>query len=70
MQIEMIKQKMLKYRDFYGGDLLNVSDIKNAKTKQELAEIIEKHRTHMEDMLCDAHSHLDHFKTRIGLSII
>lgn len=68
--IEKIKQEMLKYRDFYGGDLLGESEIKNAKTRQELSDIIERHRTHMEDMLGDAHSHIDNFKRRINLHIL
>ena len=36
MKIEKIKEEMLKYRDFYGGDFLDSDQIKNAKTKKEL----------------------------------
>ena len=67
MTIEKIKQEMAKYRDFYGGDLLEVSEIKNCKTKKELGKIIERHRRHMEAMLSDANSHLDSFKRKIGI---
>ena len=61
---------MLSYRDFYGCDLLSEDEIKNATTRKELYDIIERHRTHMEDMLCDANSHLDNFKKRVGLHIL
>lgn len=61
---------MLEYKDYYGGDLINEAEIKNATTKKELASLIEKHRMFMEDMLADAHSHLDHFKNELGLTFI
>jgi hypothetical protein len=67
MTIGKIKEEMKKYRDLYGGDLISLESIDNATTKQELAKMIEEHRTHMEMMLCDAHSHLDKFKDRLGL---
>ncbi len=67
MDINKIKEKMKKYRDFYGGDLLEVSEIDKCETKEELNKILENHRAHMEDMLSDAHSHLDNFKRKLGL---
>lgn len=69
MTIAQIKKAMDSYVDFYGGDLLDRSEIKSAKSKKELESIIEKHRSHMEMQLNDAHSHLDNFKRKIGLSI-
>lgn len=51
MTLKEIKNEMLSFRDFYGGDLLGESEIKEATSKKELAEIIEKHRNHLEDML-------------------
>lgn len=67
MTIENIKEEMLKFKDFYGGDIMDTEEINNAKSKLELAEIIEKHRSFMEASLSDAHSHLDSFKRKIGL---
>lgn len=67
MTVEEIKTKMLKWIDFYGGDLLYVDEIKSAKTKQELEQILERHRDFMEGMLLDACSHLDRFKESLGL---
>jgi hypothetical protein len=70
MEIEKIKEEMIKYRDFYGGDLLDVSEVENAKSKKELEQIIERHRSHMEMMLSDANSHLDSFKKKVSLHLL
>ncbi len=67
LSIKDIKLKMVEFRDFYGGDLLYEDEIKKSKTKKELASILEKHRSFMEDMLSDAMSHLDNFKKSVGL---
>lgn len=69
MTIKKIKEEMKKYRDFYGGDFLDASEIDKAESKKDLAIIVEKHRDHMESMLADANSHLDDFKRRVGLLI-
>jgi len=66
-KLEEIKSRMKSFTDFYGGDLLDISDIEACETKSELADIIERHRDHMECMLCDANSHLNSFKREIGL---
>lgn len=70
MTISEIKDKMKLYTDFYGGDLLDTKEIDEAKTKAQLSLIIEKHRDHLESMLSDAHSHLDAFKTEMGLNFL
>ena len=67
MTIEKIKEEMLKWRDFYGGDISDTEEIKNATSKEELNRIIEKHRQLLEDMLRDADSHLDNFKRKVDL---
>lgn len=67
MEIEKIKEEMIKYRDFYGGDLLNVDEVITCETKDELKEILWKHDSHMEMMLSDAKSHLNHFTQKLGL---
>jgi len=69
MKIETIKKEMLKYRDFYGGDISDTKAIENAKTKKELQGILDAHGRFMEDMLCDAQSHLDNFKRKVDLHI-
>jgi hypothetical protein len=70
MSIEDIKAKMLLYRDFYGSDFSDTQAINKARTKKELAEIIDRHESHLEDMLSDAKSHLASFKKQIGVSIL
>ena len=70
MKISEIKKEMLKHRDFYGGDIIYVEEINKAKSKKELAKIIEDHRSHQEAMLSDASSTLDIFKRKLGLHIL
>lgn len=70
MKLEKIKEKMLKWKDFYGGDLPDYERIKNAKTKRELERVLEEHRDFMESMLSDAHSHIDDFKRELGLDVL
>lgn len=67
MKIEKIKQEMLEYRDFYGGDLLNIDEVMACETKDELKQILNRHEGHMEAMLSDAVSHLNHFSQKLGL---
>ena len=70
MTLKNIKKEMTEYIDFYGGDLSDIDAIKKATSKKELSKIIEQHRDFMTDMLSDAYSHLDHFKERIGLTLL
>ena len=70
MNLQQLKNKMIAFRDFYGGDLLMVEEVENAETEQQLAEIIENHRNHIEDMANDAIRHLDRFKSQLGLDLI
>jgi hypothetical protein len=67
MTVKEIKEEMIGYIDFYGGDLIVFDLIANAKTKQELSNIIDNHKTFMEDTLQNAISHLDTFKRELGL---
>jgi len=69
MDIKDIKKSMLAWHDFYGGDMLWEDEIKQARTKKELGNILERHRMHMEDMLSDAKSHLDMFQKSLGLNL-
>lgn len=53
---------MLEWRDFYGGDIPYTDLIKKAKTKKELRQVLETHRSLLENTLIDAMTHLDEFK--------
>lgn len=68
MDIKKIKKEMIAYRDLFGGDLLNVSDIDSAKSKEELAIIIDKHYDFLSDQCNDAQHSLSRFKNELGLN--
>jgi uncharacterized protein with von Willebrand factor type A (vWA) domain len=67
MTLEKIKEEMLGWKDFYGGDISDTDEIRKAESKEELNRILEKHRELLEDMQRDADSHLDNFKRKLGL---
>lgn len=68
LTLDEIKSKMIDWRDFYGGQLLDIEAVKKANTKEELIEIIEEHSQHIEAMETDAQGHLSKFQKEIGLS--
>lgn len=65
--LEDIKNQLLNYRNFYGGDISETDLIKNATSMEDIAYILDKHERLLEDMLCDARSHLNNFRRKIGL---
>lgn len=69
MTITEIKKAMLAYTDFYGSEIMYTDEIKKAKTRKELAEIIDRYRGHLQDVATDAESHLENFKKKLGISI-
>lgn len=67
MELDEIKKEMKKYRDLYGGELLDYAEIDNCKNLLDCELLIERHRSHMIDILSDADRHLDNFRKRIGV---
>ncbi len=67
MRINEIKKKMISYEDYYGYEFLDVEAIKNAKTKEELSDLIDSHDRFIEDMCNDAQSSLGRFRKDLGL---
>lgn len=67
MNLNELKNKIFEWTDFYGGDIISAEAVRNAKTKKDLADALEEHRSFMEAQLSDAHSHLDNFKKELGL---
>lgn len=65
--LEDIKKQLLNYRDFYGGDISETDLINNARSMEDIAAVLDKHERLLEDMLCDARSHLNNFRRKIGL---
>jgi hypothetical protein len=43
MNIKTIKEKMIKWYDFYGQDIGLIDEIKKAKTKRELYNVMRGH---------------------------
>lgn len=68
MELNKIKKEMIEWKDFFGGDIPDTEEIKNAKTKNELQQILHRHSSRLEDMLSDAQSHLANFKKKLGLN--
>jgi len=64
MRTREIIKRIKDYRDFYGGDIPDTTGI---KTKEQAREVLESHRTLMEDTLRDAMTHLDNFERELGL---
>jgi len=64
MNIDEIKNEMREFRDFYGGDLLNIDDLDGAQSIEELKVILNNHEKHIDMMLRDACSPLDSFKMK------
>lgn len=68
MTIEKIKKEMLAHKDFYGGDIPYTDEIKRATTKKELAALMDRYSSLLEDMAIDAQSRHDKFKRKLGLN--
>jgi hypothetical protein len=68
--IAQIKAEMKSWKDLYGGDIMYTDEIDAADSKRELNDIINKYSHHLEDMACDAQSHLERFRKRLRLSSI
>lgn len=68
MTIKDIQKRMIEYRDLFGFNLLNVSDVEKSTTKEELSQIIDLHSTHIEMMSNDAQSSLERFRQSLGLN--
>lgn len=62
------KKKMIEWRDFYGGDIIYIDEIKSAKNKKQLSEILDRYGRHLENVAIDAETHRLNFKKEIGLS--
>ena len=64
MKTSEVIRRTKNFRDFYGGDL---SDTTNLHTEEDCRERLEAHRKLMEDTLRDAMSHLDNFERELGI---
>jgi tyrosine-protein phosphatase YwqE len=69
MDIKTIKNKMLKWRDLYGQDIVQTDEIKKAKTKKELYSILKSHYRFLEDQNADALRDVDDFAKELGIDV-
>lgn len=69
MEIDKIKEEMLKYQDYYGWEFRDLNEIRDAKTKKELAQVIDDHDQFLENCVNDAQSSLERLKKRLELTI-
>lgn len=60
--LEYTKTKLLRYSDFWGGDISTAAEINAATSADELSKLIDEHADHLEAQLSDALSHLSRFK--------
>lgn len=67
MTIKQIKEKILNWTDFYGGDIIDREEVKTAKTKKELTDSLHHHKRFLENQNIDAISHLEEFEKELGL---
>ena len=67
MTIKEIKNKILNWIDFYGGDIIDEETIRKAKTKREFLEVLQRHSEYLEHMAIDAQSHLNNFIKELTL---
>lgn len=61
MTLQEIKDKMKSYRDLFGGQM-NVYDIENAKTFEDLETIFDNHHDFIPDSANDAQGNLERLK--------
>jgi len=67
MFIKIKKKRMLKFTDFYGGDLISLENIEKSKTNRDLKECLNRHYRFLEDQNIDALTHLDRFIKELDL---
>lgn len=67
MKIKDIKDKMLKWHDFYDQDIASTDLIEKAKTKKELKNIIKSHIQWIQNQNLDAVNHAESFIEELNL---
>ena len=65
MKLSDIKFKMLKWHDYYGGDIMQRDKIEKAKTRLELFDIMREHIRFLELQNIDAITHAENFSKEL-----
>jgi hypothetical protein len=66
-ELEIAKQKMKEYRDFFGGELNRKDLIDDADSIFDLETILNMHHDYIDAMARDAQSSLSNFKRELGV---
>lgn len=67
--IEILKDRIRNYIDFYGCKIHYEEEIDEAQTHKELDEILSNYHKFLESQLCDAQNHLDNFRRSLNLDV-
>lgn len=68
MTIEECKNKLLEFKDFYGSDLIVFEKIIDAKTYNDIEDILRGHEYLLENTHAEALSHLRNFRNELGIN--
>lgn len=64
MRTRTVIAKVKKFRDYYGFDIVNASEL---KTKKDCLEALKNHKSWLEDALKDAMTGVDKFIKDLGI---
>ena len=64
MRTREVIAKVRKFRDYYGFDIVNASEL---KTKKDCLEVLQAHKKWLEDALIDAMNEVDKFIGDLGI---
>lgn len=65
MKLDEIKYQMIRFRDFYGQDLLGFDSVLKAKSKKELKKILDEHYVFLENQAIDARNSFDNWRKKV-----
>ena len=60
-QLKLAKEKCIKFRDLFDGELMHHDEILNATNFEELISAVRKHQDHLIECANDANRHIDKF---------
>lgn len=69
MTLDEKKDRMIKYRDYFGYDIMYTDEIMEAKSDKELALVLDKYEAHTYSMYLDALSSLSNLRRELGVSV-
>lgn len=64
METREVVRRVKKFRDYYGFDIVNASEL---KTEKDCLEALEVHKRWLEDALVDAMRGVDRFIDELGI---